>query len=98
MKLSWKLAIAVVVIFVLLQCVRPGIPSSPPPAEIQVPPNIHQILEKSCYSCHSDERRLAWFDEIQPGYWLVRRDILTAREHLNFSPLRSQAAAAPSAS
>jgi hypothetical protein len=94
MKLSWKLAIAVVVIFVLLQCVRPSIPSKPPTAEIQVPPNIHQILEKSCYSCHSDERRLAWFDEIQPGYWLVRRDILTAREHLNFSTLGSKPAAA----
>jgi hypothetical protein len=25
-----------------------------------------------------------------PGYWLVRHDILTAREHLNFSTLGSK--------
>jgi Haem-binding domain len=62
-----------------------------------VPPRIHQILEKDCCSCHSDQRRLAWFDEIQPGYWLVRRDILTAREHLDFSTLGSKPAAAQKA-
>jgi hypothetical protein len=94
MKPLWTVAVVVAVVFVLLQSVRPSIPSKPATAEIQVPPNIHQILEKDCYSCHSDERRLAWFDEIQPGYWLVRKDILTAREHLNFSTLGSKPAAA----
>src|SRR5579862_6797253 len=93
----WKITSAIALAFLLLQCVRPSIPSKPATAELQVPPNIHQILEKSCYSCHSDERRLAWFDEIQPGYWLVRKDILTAREHLNFSSLGSKPAAAEKA-
>ena len=97
MKVFWKLAIVVAVVFVLLQCVRPSIPSKPATAEIQVPPHIHQILDKSCYSCHSDERRLAWFDEIQPGYWIIRKDILTAREHVNFSTIGSKPAAAQKA-
>src|SRR5262249_51251684 len=44
-----------------------------------------------------DQRRLAWFDEIQPAYWLVRKDILTAREHLNFSTLGSKPATAQKA-
>jgi hypothetical protein len=30
---------------------------------------------------------------VVPGYWLVRHDILTAREHLNFSTLGSRPAA-----
>lgn len=98
MKTFWKFSIAVVAVFGLLQLVRPGIPAKPPAAEIKVPAHIHQILEKDCYSCHSDERRLAWFDEIQPGYWLVRKDILTAREHLNFSTLGGKPAAAQTAS
>src|ERR1700739_4723284 len=97
MKPFSKLALVAVVLFVLLQCVRPSIPSRPAAAEIQVPPQIHQILEKDCYSCHSDERRLAWFDEIQPGYWLVRKDILEAREHLDFSTLGSKPEAAQKA-
>jgi hypothetical protein len=51
---------------------------------------VRQILQKDCSSCHSNERRLAWFDEITPPYWLVRHDILAAREHLNFSTMGSK--------
>lgn len=80
-----------------MQLIRPGIPAKPASAEIKVPAHVHQALEKDCYSCHSDERRLAWFDEIPPGYWLVRKDILTAREHLNFSTLGSKPAPAQTA-
>jgi len=88
-----KLAILVsvgVIAFGLLQLVRPSIPTIPATAELQVPPDVRHILEKDCYSCHSDQRRLAWFDEVVPGYWLVRHDILTAREHLNFSTIGSK--------
>jgi hypothetical protein len=84
-----KLVIAGVVVFAVLQGVRPGIPVKPATAELQVPREVRHILDKSCYSCHSDQRRLSWFDQIVPGYWLVRHDILTAREHLNFSTLGS---------
>jgi len=92
-----KLILAGVIVLALLQLVRPSIPAKPATAEIQAPPEIKQILDKDCYSCHSDERRLAWFDQIVPGYWLVRHDILTAREHLNFSTLGSKPAAAQKA-
>jgi Haem-binding domain/Cytochrome P460 len=89
-----KALVVGIVVFAALQLVRPGIPAKPATAELQAPPEIKRILEKSCYSCHSDERRLAWFDEIVPGYWLVRHDILTAREHLDFSTIGSKPAAA----
>jgi hypothetical protein len=77
-------------LFLIAQIVRPSIPSQPASAEIHAPEHVRQILRKDCYSCHSDERRLAWFDEAEPAYWLVRKDILTAREHLNFSTLGSK--------
>jgi Haem-binding domain/Cytochrome P460 len=93
MSMIGKLIVAAVVVFAVLQVVRPGIPAKPPTAELQVPPDVKHILEKDCYSCHSDQRRLAWFDQIVPAYWLVRHDILTARERLNFSTLGSQPAA-----
>lgn len=80
--------------FILLQLVRPSIPTKAATAEIQAPPNIRQILSKNCYPCHSDERRLAWFDEVVPAYWLVRHDVLTARQHLNFSTLGAKPSAA----
>ena len=93
MKTLSKLVIAAVVVFAGLQVVRPGIPAKPAVAEMQAPPEVRRVLDKDCYSCHSDQQRLSWFDEIVPAYWLVRHDVLTAREHVNFSTLGSKPAA-----
>jgi hypothetical protein len=93
MKMFGKLMVAGVVVFAVLQVVRPSIPTQAATAELQAPPEVKQILDKDCYSCHSDQLRLSWFDQIVPGYWLVRHDILTARERLNFSTLGSKPAA-----
>ena len=97
MKAFGNLIVVGVVVFAGLQLVRPGIPVQPATSELQAPPAIRHILDKSCYSCHSNQRRLSWFDQIVPGYWLVRHDILTAREHLNFSTLGSRPPAAQKA-
>lgn len=94
MRLRGKLVMLVGALFVLAQLIRPTIPAKPATAEVQAPAAVRQILNRSCYSCHSDERRLAWFDEIEPGYLLVRHDILNARARLNFSTLGSEPAAA----
>lgn len=97
MKVYRNLAITGVVSFALLQLVRPGIPAKHATAEVGVPPQVRHILEKDCYSCHSDEPRLSWFDRIEPGYWLVRYDILAGRKHLDFSTVGSKPAAAQKA-
>ena len=89
MRTNWKLGISACALFVLAQLVRPTIPAKPATAEIQAPPAVRQILNKSCYSCHSDGRRLAWFDQIEPAYLIARHDVLIARSHLNFSTLGS---------
>jgi hypothetical protein len=93
MNLPGKVIVCGAVVLAALQLVRPTIPTQPATAEVQAPPEVQRILEKDCYSCHSDERRLSWFDRVVPAYWLVRRDILTAREHLNFSTLGAKPAA-----
>lgn len=93
MKTFGKLTVTGVAAFAALQAVRPSIPVKPAAAELQAPPEVKHLIEKDCYSCHSDQRRLLWFDQIVPGYWLVRHDILTAREHLNFSTLGLKPAA-----
>lgn len=93
MSIVGKLIVAGAITFTILQVLRPSIPTKAATAELQAPPGVRHILEKDCYSCHSDQRRLSWFDQIVPGYWLVRRDILAAREHLDFSTLGSKPAA-----
>ncbi|MGC2261128.1 MAG: heme-binding domain-containing protein, partial [Candidatus Sulfotelmatobacter sp.] len=66
MRTFGKLMVAGVLVFAALQLVRPGIPAKPATAELQAPPEVKRILQKDCYSCHSDERLLAWFDQIVP--------------------------------
>jgi hypothetical protein len=97
MRFLGRLTVAGVILLAVLQAVRPAIPAKPATAEVEAPPEVRQVLEKDCYSCHSDQPRLSWFDYIVPGYWLVRHDILTARQHLNFSTLGTKPAAAQKA-
>jgi Haem-binding domain/Cytochrome P460 len=78
------------IVVLVLQLARPGITDKPAAAELQVPHNVREILDRSCYSCHSDQRRLSWFDQVVPAYWLVRHDVLKARRHLDFSTLGAQ--------
>lgn len=80
--------------FTTIQFIRPAIPHPPVTADLAVPPRVEQILKTSCYDCHSNQTRLAWFDQIVPAYWLVRQDVLGARKRLNFSNIGSSPAAA----
>ena len=82
-----KFGVGVALAFLLLQFARPGLTSRPTTAELEAPEPVRQILKNSCYACHSNERRLSWFDEVVPAYWLVAHDVKEARAHLNFSEL-----------
>lgn len=92
MKFVTKFVIFSFGILFLLQFIRPAIPVKSYEAELDAPDAVKHVFEKDCYSCHSNQRQLAWFDEIVPAYWLVQRDILTARGHLNFSTLDAKPA------
>jgi hypothetical protein len=94
MKTLAKLIGAAILVVALFQFVRPNIPSGPEGTEAPAPPEVKQVLEKSCYACHSNRARLAWFDQVVPAYWLVRHDVLEARAHLNFSTLGAKPAPA----
>jgi mono/diheme cytochrome c family protein len=79
--------VSLIILFGLLQFARPELSHKPTYAELQAPAAVTQILKQSCYSCHSNELRLSWFDEIVPAYWLVAHDVKEARKQLNFSEL-----------
>jgi hypothetical protein len=71
-------------IFVGLQFMRPNQSNPPLTAEIVAPPEVKAIFKHSCYSWHSNERKLPWFDQMVPAYWI---DVRRARAHLNFSEI-----------
>ncbi len=87
MRAIGKLALAGVAILVGIQFIHPPIDHPPVTAEIDAPPQVKAILKNSCYNCHSNETRLSWFDQVAPAYWLVAKDVKTARSRLNFSEL-----------
>jgi mono/diheme cytochrome c family protein len=70
-----------------IQFIRPALTNPPVTADLDAPPPVKQIFKTACYNCHSNETRLAWFDQIVPAYWLVAGDVKKARSHLNFSDL-----------
>ena len=78
---------ALVAAFAGIQFIRPALPNPPVTAEIQLPPDVKQILQTSCYNCHSNETTLAWFDKPAPAYWIVARHVKEGRERLNFSQI-----------
>jgi len=83
-----KLRIVVIpglVLFIAIQFVRPSQDNPPVTADLQAPPQVKTILRRACYDCHSNETKLAWFDQPAPAYWLVVQDVKAARAVLNFS-------------
>jgi hypothetical protein len=71
--------------FFAIQFIRPPIANPPVTADLQAPPEVKQILQTSCYNCHSYETKLSWFDWPAPAYWIVAGDVRDGRKHLNFS-------------
>ena len=86
-RIALRVAGILFVGLVALQFIRPSLQNRPAAAELQVPPEVKQILKTSCYDCHSDETKLAWFDWPVPAYWLVVKDVREGRRHLNFSDI-----------
>jgi Haem-binding domain/Cytochrome P460 len=81
------IAVLCVVGFVGIQFIRPELTNPPVTADLQAPAAVKQVLRNSCYSCHSNETKLPWFDKVVPAYWLVSSDVKEARRHLNFSEI-----------
>ena len=79
--------VVIVVFLIAIQFVRKPLPNPPVTADFQAPPEVKEILKKSCYGCHSNETKLAWFDLPVPAYWIVRDHVLDARTHINFSEI-----------
>jgi hypothetical protein len=92
-KIIARAAALLFIVFLGLQFFRPELKNPPVAADLETPPDVKRILKTSCYNCHSNETKLAWFDRIVPAYWLVAQDVKQARSHLNFSELNQLPAA-----
>ncbi len=53
--------------------------------ELDAPADVKQILEESCYDCHSNETKWPFYSLIAPGSWLMAMDVKDGRDQLNIS-------------
>ena len=84
-------AAALLVLFCALQLARPD-RANPPVDESRTlyaltstPPDVREILDRSCRDCHSNETRWPWYSALAPVGWLVADDVANGRERLNMS-------------
>jgi hypothetical protein len=61
------------------------IPSHRIQSELQIPPHVTDILDRSCMDCHSYETRWPAAGHIAPVSWWVADNVVGARQSLNFS-------------
>lgn len=50
-----------------------------------LPPDAKAVLVSKCADCHSSETQWPVYARVAPGSWLIERDIVQARRHMNLS-------------
>ena len=54
-----------------------------------VPSDIQNKLQISCYDCHSNNTQYPWYNKMQPVAWFLEGHIKEGKEELNFSEWNS---------
>jgi hypothetical protein len=92
MKKLFKIAFVVLILaFVVIQFFRPERTTTEVYGEnhiikiMNVPDNVHRILKRSCFDCHSNHTIWPWYSNIAPVSWLVAQDVNNGRKKMNFS-------------
>lgn len=86
-----KIVIRLVAVLILIQFIRPtrNTATGASPDEISkyydVPADIHAILKKSCYDCHSNNTSYPWYANLQPVGWWLQDHVNDGKDELNFS-------------
>lgn len=91
MKVLKRILIIILIIFALIQFIRPpknksqGISDKDISTLYPMPDSIKSILEVACNDCHSNNTRYPWYAEIQPVAWWLNDHVIEGKKALNFS-------------
>lgn len=90
-KLFNRISIALLVLFVLIQAIRPvrnnGTRDAPTDIThfVTVPDTVMSILKRSCYDCHSNYTAYPWYANVSPMSLLLANHIKNGKAQLNFT-------------
>jgi len=90
-----KILIALVIVFILIQFVRPakntsGLAPHPMSAKYQMTPDVETLFENACYNCHSNKTDYPWYAEVQPVAWWLANHVKEGKQRLNFDEFTSR--------
>ena len=91
MSKAKKILLAILLVFIALQFIRPArnstnaVQTADMITNFTVPANVAGILKTSCYDCHSNNTRYPWYANVQPMGWLLADHIKDGKEELNFN-------------
>ncbi len=85
MRLSTIIFIIILLVIIGIQFIEVEKTNPPVTADINAPMEVKTILQNSCYDCHSNETKWSWYSKVAPVSWLISKDVVEGREHLNFS-------------
>ncbi|MBD3904982.1 heme-binding domain-containing protein [Chryseobacterium sp. Ch-15] len=90
-KLVKKVLLTLFALFLLIQLYQPArnihegqAPSDGFSSFYKAPKNIQNILQNSCYDCHSNNTNYPAYSYIQPARYLMEKHIKEGKEELNF--------------
>lgn len=80
-------AVGSVLVALLLVIQLIPVDRSNPPAKLEIPApaGVSEVLQRSCYDCHSYYTRWPWYSYVAPASWFVVRHVRDAREDLNMT-------------
>ncbi|HEY6413880.1 MAG TPA: heme-binding domain-containing protein [Edaphobacter sp.] len=64
-----------------------AVPTGAPPLmeHASVPNGARTLLIEKCADCHSENTHSPWYSNFAPASWLMERDIIEGRKHMNLS-------------
>ncbi len=65
------------------------VPSQTIEANLRVPKHVSNMIGRACANCHSNQTQWPWYSRVAPLSWMIHKDVIQARQVLNFSEFRS---------
>ncbi|TLP82850.1 heme-binding domain-containing protein [Maribacter sp. ACAM166] len=81
---------ALALILIVIQFIRPekntsGNDTFAIQTNYTIPNDVENILQVSCYDCHSNTTEYPWYSNVQPVAWFLADHVKDGKKHLNFS-------------
>lgn len=91
MKLQYKLLISATIVLGGIQLITPNMlnPKTDGNTEIAMESHTKQILERSCFDCHSNKTNWPWYSKVAPVSWIIAEHVEDGRKWVNFSEWES---------